>query len=279
MQKLLLFDDASQVSAQMSAKTASLFPGRSIDSFIGVDNFNIIAFDWYNARGDKKTSKIAIYMDEEDIFVFCESNEALEMLSKIIEEETKAEPLDNEQLLYHFFIRLLKNDAALLGEYELKIAETEDSLVSESENTSLGTITDYRKELLQLKKYYEQLSIIFDELTANENGLLSDKGVRFCTILGNRTDRLFSSTVDLRDYISQVLDVYQSQLDYKQNNLMKVFTVVTTIFLPLTLLVGWYGMNFKMPEFESDYGYPIVIGVSVAIIASLLIFFRRKKLL
>ena len=78
----------------------------------------------------------------------------------------------------------------------------------------------------------------------------------------------------------QVRDLYQAQLDIKQNRIMTVLTVVTTIFMPLTLIAGWYGMNFRyMPELESRWGYPIVIAVSLLIAIVSLIFFKKKKLL
>lgn len=138
-------------------------------------------------------------------------------------------------------------------------------------------IISLRKDLLNFKRYYQQLELIFDELLANENDLLSDSGVRYCGIIQRRIDHLLNDAVNLRDYIAMVLDSYQSQLDYRQNNLMKVFTVVTAIFLPLTLLAGWYGMNFDMPEFKSVYGYPAVIAVSAAIVLFLIIIFKKKK--
>ena len=73
-------------------------------------------------------------------------------------------------------------------------------------------------------------------------------------------------------------DTYQAQLSIQQNDLMKVFTIVTAIFLPLTLLAGWYGMNFvNMPELHWRYGYPAVAGVSLAIVLGLVWFFKRKK--
>lgn len=73
-------------------------------------------------------------------------------------------------------------------------------------------------------------------------------------------------------------EAYQSRLSIKQNELMKLFTVVTVIFLPLTLIVGWYGMNFKfMPELYSPLGYPAVIFVSAAIVVWLIWYFKKKK--
>ncbi len=73
-------------------------------------------------------------------------------------------------------------------------------------------------------------------------------------------------------------EAYQSQLSIQQNDLMKIFTVVTVVFLPLTLLAGWYGMNFtNMPELQWKYGYPAVIGVSAALVVWLIWYFKRKK--
>ena len=97
-------------------------------------------------------------------------------------------------------------------------------------------------------------------------------------ILGRRTDRYLDAVQNLRESISQLREAYQSQLSIQQNDLMKIFTVVTAVFLPLTLLVGWYGMNFVgMPELHWKYGYPAVILVSVGIVAALVIYFKKKK--
>ena len=76
----------------------------------------------------------------------------------------------------------------------------------------------------------------------------------------------------------QIRDLYKAQLDIKQNKIMTILTVVTTIFMPLTLIAGWYGMNFRyMPELERPMAYPVVIAVSVAIVVFSLIFFRKKR--
>lgn len=75
----------------------------------------------------------------------------------------------------------------------------------------------------------------------------------------------------------QVQEVYQSEIGIRQNDVMKMLTVVTTIFLPLSLIAGWYGMNFSyMPELSSRYAYPLVIGVSIIIVIVSLLIFKRK---
>ena len=97
-------------------------------------------------------------------------------------------------------------------------------------------------------------------------------------VLGRRTGRYLQKVCALQELVAQLREAYQSQLAIQQNDLMKIFTVVTAVFLPLTLLVGWYGMNFVgMPELHWKYGYPAVILVSVGIVAALVIYFKKKK--
>ena len=117
-------------------------------------------------------------------------------------------------------------------------------------------IVDLRYEILRLKKYYEQFELVFDELCENDNELISENYINYFEVLRNRTDRMTSSVMNLREFVVQVRESYQAQIDIEQNRLMKIFTLVTSIFLPLTLIAGWYGMNLKMPEVEWAYSYP-----------------------
>ena len=89
-------------------------------------------------------------------------------------------------------------------------------------------------------------------------------------------DQLISHTGS--HYESQIFEMHQTQVEMRQNQIMQFLTIVTTIFMPLTLITGWYGMNFKaMPELDSSYGYFIVIGVCILIIILEVIYFKKKK--
>jgi len=116
------------------------------------------------------------------------------------------------------------------------------------------------------------------ELEENENGFFSEENLRYIHLFMNLLARRHDSAASLRDYTMQVRDLYHAQMEVRQNRIMTLLTVITTIFMPLTLIVGWYGMNFRyMPELEWPFGYPLVIIVSIAIAAGCLLYFKRKK--
>ena len=106
--------------------------------------------------------------------------------------------------------------------------------------------------------------------------MISDDYLTYFEVLGNRCDRLLRQVLNLKEYIVQVRESYQAQIDIEQNRLMKIFTLVTSIFLPLTLIVGWYGMNLKMPEFGWEYGYPFVIAVCILVVCIWLFVIKKK---
>lgn len=100
----------------------------------------------------------------------------------------------------------------------------------------------------------------------------------FLSVIDRRLDHLLSSIMSLREYTTQVREAYQAQIDIEQNQTMKILTVITSVFLPLTLVAGWYGMNFSMPEYSWKYGYIYVIALSVSAVILCILFFYKNNL-
>ena len=275
MQTVLPFSRMSEAAERMDPKVLAYLNEGQIETFEGFETFSIIAFDWYDVHSARTAdSQMLLYLDRENLLLFCEDDAAEEKARSIVTELTAEGSMDNEQLLYRFFVRLLKGDMAHLDQLEAEISEGESAILP----GDLDRIAAWRRELLRLKRYYEQLDSIFDELSANDNGLLGKASVRRMVILGTRLDRYLSAVRSLQEMVAQLREAYQSQLAIQQNDLMKIFTVVTVLVLPLTLLTGWYGMNFAgMPELGWKYGYPAVIAVSALIVAGLVWYFKRKK--
>lgn len=222
-----------------------------------------------------KSQRVCLYL-KEDLLAFFSENDIV--LEKILSDYTM-EPKRKTSLariLHQYFDRVTFDDSLTLKRIEQEISAIEETL-GESKKNDFHLFTDYRKTLLELKVYYEQLLEIFEAIEQNENGLIGLTELRYFRILSGRANRLYNGVANLRDYVTQVREAYQTQMDINLNSVMKVFTVITSIFFPLTLIVGWYGMNLKMPEFGWRYGYLFVILLSAATAIATLLYFKKKK--
>lgn len=279
MQSVLLWKDMAQVAERMDAAVFQYVGELQTESFEAFSDFDLLAFDWYDVRKGGKVSKVLVYIDSDDLFFFCRDEAARQYVQDAVTTLTTDGPIDDQQLLYRFFAGLFKGDMAYLEKLEARINEGELIILEgNSRENAPRRISDWRRELLRLKRYYEQLDTIFDEMCDNDNGLIEANILARLEVLGRRTDRYLQKVCALQELVAQLREAYQSQLAIQQNDLMRVFTIVTVLFLPLTLITGWFGMNFvNMPELQSEWGYPVIIAASILLVAGLLWFFKHKK--
>lgn len=224
----------------------------------------------------KQSKKVSMFLQKNVLVFISDGNDIIEeVISKSKTGEIKG--LNLSKLLYAFFDKLTFEDTYHIEELEYEIAALEEGLITSKNDNYLKKIIMLRKKLLKLKRYYERLLNIAESIEENDNGLVDKKIIRYFRMFTNRINRLYQNVNNLRDYVTQVREAYQAQVDINQNQLMKLFTVVTTIFLPLTLIVGWYGMNFNMPEYGWSYGYPFVISISVSVVVLCGVWFKKNK--
>lgn len=218
-----------------------------------------------------------IFLQKNSLLFICE-NESLTL--KIFEKLEKDETPDLSlgKLLYYFFDWITKFDSRYLEALEQKITSLEDEIIQNLQTRNyIKTIITLRKHLFSQKRYYEQLLDIFAYISENENCLLDKRTLRSFNTISSKSDRLYHNVLSLRDYVTQIREAYQAEVDISLNTTMKVFTVITAIFLPLTLIAGWYGMNFDMPEYKSPLGYPLVILMSIVVIYVCIMYFKKHK--
>ncbi|MBR4210236.1 MAG: magnesium transporter CorA [Verrucomicrobia bacterium] len=229
-----------------------------------------------NINSDKDY-QFAFALDETGIVFIDNHGKAYEMINYIRRSKRWRMP-SLERFLYDFLIRIIAGDLVLLERYESQMNHLEDEILADTAEDVMSTITGIRGELLTLRTHYEQLIDLGQELQENENGFFNEDNLRYFDMFTARVSRLQDYVTTLREYTVQIRDLYQSLLSVKQNNIMKVLTVVTTVFMPLTLIVGWYGMNFRyMPELEYRYSYPILVTVCVGVVGLSLLYFKKKK--
>ena len=273
MQKTLYIRDIASVADRIDRALIEYIEEGQIETFEGFRHFDILAFDWYDIYDvEAEPEKILIYLDADDVFFLCENELSYRKAVSVFHTADT-----NERAMYDFLQGLIRGDTKHLEQLEDTIVELEDAVITREEEC-VHEIVNLRRELLRLKKYYEQLQSIADELCENDNGLLSEESLRWFSIWESRVERLLRAVLNLRDYLTQVREAYQAQIDIRQNELMKFFTVVTSIFLPLSLIAGWYGMNFvNMPELRWRFGYPVLIGLCALIVAGEIVLFKKKR--
>ncbi|MEG1445943.1 MAG: CorA family divalent cation transporter, partial [Ruthenibacterium sp.] len=173
-----------------------------------------------------------------------------------------------EKVVYGVFDRLLLKSNLVLEKTEKVILDMEHSLLKEANDKNMNRkIFALKNELTLQKHYYEQLTDIGEALQENENDLFEDADLRYFTVFTDKTSRICASTQALCESLVHVREAYEANINYNMNKTMQLVTVITTIFLPLTLIVGWYGMNFTtMPEITWRYGYIGVIVLSIVVI-------------
>ncbi|WP_019679703.1 magnesium transporter CorA family protein [Ruminococcus flavefaciens] len=219
----------------------------------------------------------AFALDEKGIVFIDDSGFVNKTISNIISTKKWAMP-SLERFIFDFLEQIVAHDQMFLERVDKELDTIESNILDGEEKDPSQRISRIRSDLRDLRVHYEQLLDLSQELEENENNFFSKDNTRYFHLFSQRVSRLHDLTTSLRDFSIQIRDLYQSQLDIKQNRIMALLTVITSIFMPLTLIAGWYGMNFKyMPELEYKWAYPLVIAISVLIVVFSLIFFKKKK--
>ena len=222
-------------------------------------------------------SWFAFALDEKGVVFIDDSGAAQSIIDEIRKSKKWALP-SLERFLYDFLEQIVRSDRKLLEQYEDELDDIENDIVRDRDEITTERANDIRGEIRALRIHYEQLLDFAQELEENENDFFKEENLRYFRLFLNRVERLRSSAIAIGDHAHQINEMYRAQLDVKQNRIMTILTVITSIFMPLTLITGWYGMNFKyMPELNMKWSYPLVLLVCVSIIVGCILWFKKKK--
>jgi magnesium transporter len=246
--------------------------------FESYDDFDIICMkvNHFKSEPDEKTSYVFIFMQNNLMQFVCEDTAFVDdFIEHVIATDIN---VTYGKILYLFFTFLIENDLIELEKIEDKLAEYENEILnfSTSKINYSQLLIAVSRHLRATKQYYEQFLNIVENLSWNENNLLETKALKYFKILNGKLSRLYSTAVNLIAFATEVREAYQMEVDLRANKIMQLLTVVTVIFLPLTLIVGWYGMNLKMPEFSIMFFYPIVIMLSLSVCVSIIVYFKKR---
>ena len=182
-----------------------------------------------------------------------------------------------DDLLMDFFLALIQEDLTEIQALEDRLTALEQDVLENRIDHFIDQMSQMRRALNHRNRYYAQMNNLMAMIQENATDLLDACSQSRLQYAIRRLDRLQNETQMLREYASQVSSEYQAQVDIAQNRIMKLLTIVTTVFMPLSLIAGWYGMNFTgMPELQWSFGYPAVIVLSILVIVGCMLYFRKK---
>lgn len=190
---------------------------------------------------------------------------------------SKSRKLGADFLLYSLLDAIVDHYFIIIEKVGDEIEEMEERVMYQASNDMLKRIYKLRRELIFLRKSIWPLREVLSRLDKSESNLISPTTAIFFRDTYDHTIQIIDTIEVYRDVLSGMLEVYLSNISLKMNGVMKVLTVISTIFMPLTFIAGVYGMNFDMmPELHWKYGYIFVWLMMCGVVASMIIFFKRK---
>lgn len=221
--------------------------------------------------------RMYFFVNRSNIVIVDDEDFSLRLIRRIQRKRTH-QGETKERFLYNYIAEFMSRDLEMLVAYERRLLRMEEDVSQQKISGFQTKLMPIRRELLNLRSYYDEIMDLSRDLEENENGFFLKKHLKYFGILTDRADRLMSRTSHLLEYAQQVKDAYQAQVDARQNSNMQFLTVISTIFFPLTLITGWFGMNFKdMPGLEN--GYPMIVALSIVVIIGCLIIFKKKHII
>jgi magnesium transporter len=230
--------------------------------------------------GETMIEQISIIANKKNVITFQEgSDDIFEPLrERIRKTDENILNFKSDFLIYNIIDSIVDHYFVVLEKYEDRIEMIEDSLIKEAKQATLNEIYKVKRELAVLRKSIWPSRDIVNNLLREDYQLISRSTEMYFKDVYDHIVQIVETVDAMRDISTGMLDLYLSSVSNKMNEVMKVLTIFSTIFIPLTFIVGVYGMNFHyMPELEMKWAYFAVWGVIIAVASSLFIFFKKKR--
>lgn len=198
----------------------------------------------------------------------------IRMVKPVLLEEQVNTP---DRFMYHLIDLVVRNYFLVGDRIEARIEALDEAILVNAQKSHMNEIISLRGEIMWLKKTLGPQKDLIGMLNKKELRLIDDRLQKYFSDVYEDAVKIFETFETFRELIGHLREAYQLSLASRANDIMRVFTAMTVIFMPLTIITGIYGMNFDhMPELSYRYGYFIVLGVMLLVATMMVIFFRKK---
>lgn len=247
------------------------------------DDYIFIVLKLLNYNPEDKSvesEQVSLILGNTFVFSFLEKNDNIfnPLRERIINQASKVRKSGCDFLFYALMDIIVDNYYLVLEKTDDDIDYLDDSLINNSGQIQIKEIHSLKRRLIALRRNTWPLRELFSQLIREDSKLINETTEPFLRDLLDHTIHVTESIDSFRETANTLMETYLSLSSNKMNEVMKVLTIIATIFIPLTFIVGIYGMNFQhMPELEWEWAYYGVWAIMIAVAVVMLLFFRRKK--
>lgn len=243
--------------------------------------FIVLKMLYHNTENELLTEHISIVIGKDYVITFQETEEDIfDPIRKRLESgKSRLRSSGADYLAFALMDAIIDNYAVVIELFGSKVEQTEDELFLESAREEISRDIQYLKQdLLRLRRNILPSREVISRIVKSDSELITIKTYDYLKDLQDHILQI-NDNIDLyREMVWGLMDMHMTNISNKMNGIMKVLTIISTIFIPLTFIAGIYGMNFDhMPELHYKYSYYILWGIMIILFIMLLIFFRRKK--
>lgn len=231
-------------------------------------------------KGKVAIEQMSIVLGDNYLFTFQEKDEdAFRKVRDLLHKEgNRIRHNKSDFLVYALFDRIIDNYFIILEKISEQIEVIEKKLVNNPSPKTLTKLNSLKNEMVYLRQSVWPLRDVIRTLEREESKLIHKSTWPYFRDVYDHTIQVIEAMETNRDVLSNMMDLYISSTNNKLNEVMKVLTIISTIFIPLTFMTGIYGMNFDfMPELRMKYSYPILLSIMLTIGLSMVVYFKRKK--
>jgi len=238
------------------------------------------ALHYGDSGGEITAEQVSIVLKGDTVITFqeIEGDDFLPVIDRIINDRGRIRKLGADFLVYAIIDSIVDNYFGILERLGDRIESLEDELLSDPRRETIHNIHSLKKEMIFLRKSVWPLREVISRLERGEGGAFGDSTIVYLRDINDHIVQIIDTIELFRDMLSGMLDIYLTSVNNRLNEVMKLLTVITTIFIPLSFIAGVYGMNFRfMPELEWRWSYFAVIILMAAIGLSMFAYFKRKR--
>lgn len=207
-----------------------------------------------------------------------EQDDFIPIINRILNDQGRIRKMGADYLLYSLIDSIVDNYFDILEKAGTVIEDLEDSLLSNPAEKIIGTIHTLKREMMLLRKSVWPLREVISRIERGECPALQEATLIYFKDIHDHIIQIVDTIELFRDMLSGMIDIYLSSVNNKMSQVMKLLTIITTIFIPLSFITGIYGMNFQyMPGLASTLGFYLTIAAMIAIALSMVAYFRIKK--